>query len=121
MGVKSIETKEELVGYIQLSKNKLVVIDFYTVWCGPCRMIGPKFENLSNVPIYSNVIFLKVNVDQNSDISEDCNISAMPTFQFYKSGEKVDEVVGANEVQLKSVIEKHKGKEAIFAKKTYQF
>lgn len=66
-------------------------------------MIAPKFEAMSNQ--YTNVIFVKVDVDEQSDIAGKCGIRAMPTFQFYKNGEKVDELCGANEAAIKSKVE----------------
>ena len=56
---------------------------------------------------YSQVTFLKVDVDDVSGISSRCGISAMPTFHVYKAGEKVGEVVGANEEAVRNLIEKH--------------
>jgi thioredoxin 1 len=46
---------------LQTAERRLVVVDFYADWCGPCRMIAPAFENLSNE--FTDVIFIKVNVD----------------------------------------------------------
>uniref|UniRef100_A0A8C4EBJ2 Thioredoxin domain-containing protein n=1 Tax=Dicentrarchus labrax TaxID=13489 RepID=A0A8C4EBJ2_DICLA len=69
--------------------DKLVVVDFTATWCGPCKQIGPIFEEQSLKPENKNVIFLKVDVDEAEDVSSSCNISCMPTFQFYKNGEKV--------------------------------
>ena len=66
-------------------------------------MIAPKFEAMSNQ--YTNVVFVKVDVDEQSDIAGKCGIRAMPTFQFYKNGAKVDELCGANEAAIKSKIE----------------
>jgi len=74
--------------------------------CGPCRMIGPVFEALS--PNYSTIVFLKVDVDENAKVAEECGISAMPTFQVFKNGSKIDEMVGASKDKLEALVEKHK-------------
>ncbi|XP_072172955.1 thioredoxin-like [Diadema setosum] len=87
-----------------LKDNPRVVIDFYADWCGPCKMISPKFKELAGS--YASVTFAKVNVDDASDVSEECGISAMPTFQFYKDGKKVAEMKGANETKLREEVEK---------------
>ncbi|KAI9136432.1 thioredoxin-like protein, partial [Paraphysoderma sedebokerense] len=76
-----------------ISQNKLTVVDFYAVWCGPCKAIAPKFESFSST--YSNAAFIKVNVDD-LNVAASCSVRAMPTFQFYRNGKKIDEVVGAN-------------------------
>ncbi len=68
-------------------------------------MIGPIFESIaSETP---SVIFYKVDVDAASDVAGHCGISAMPTFQFFKNGEKIDELCGADEQKLRSNIAKH--------------
>jgi len=68
-------------------------------------MIGPIFEGM--VDQYPDVVFVKVDVDDAADVAEKCGISAMPTFQFYIGGEKVDSFSGADESKLKATIQKH--------------
>ncbi|KAG1052559.1 hypothetical protein G6F43_005318 [Rhizopus delemar] len=77
-----------------LNNNKYVVIDFTATWCGPCRMITPILEQLSAK--FENVVFVKVDVDELSDIAQEYAVRAMPTLYFMKDGEKVDDIVGAN-------------------------
>ena len=89
------------------SGDKPVIIDFTASWCGPCRMIGPVFEELSKDP--GNLVFIKVDVDENEEASAKAGIQAMPTFQVWKGGAKVDELVGASEAKLKALIAKYKG------------
>nr|AFH68184.1 thioredoxin 1 [Trachidermus fasciatus] len=89
----------DLAEFLQILKDagdKLVVVDFTADWCGPCKMIGPLYASQAEKPVNENVIFLKVDVDDASDISENCGISCMPTFQFYKNQVKVFEFSGAN-------------------------
>lgn len=66
-------------------------------------MIAPKFEAMSKQ--YTNVVFVKVDVDAQEKIAGMCGIRAMPTFQFYKNGQKVDELCGANEAGIRSKVE----------------
>lgn len=74
--------------------------------CGPCQSIAPIFVELSESN--PDVEFVKVDVDESEDVAAHCNISAMPTFQFYKDGAKVEELRGASASQLKQLIAKHK-------------
>merc|ERR1712168_1756718 len=92
--VQQIKTKAEFDAF--LKANKKVACDFTATWCGPCRMIGPKFEAFAAKDDFKDIAFIKVDVDQNSDTSEAEGISAMPTFMFYLDGAKVDELVGAS-------------------------
>ncbi len=68
-------------------------------------MIGPKFEAMADE--FTDAILVKVDVDAASDVAGSCGISAMPTFQFYKGGQKIDEVVGADVTKLKATIKKN--------------
>ncbi len=70
--------------------------------CPPCRMIGPIFEAMANE--FPDALFVKVDVDAASDIAQQCGIRAMPTFQFYKNGAKVDEFSGASEQKLRETV-----------------
>eukprot|EP01025_Chloroclados_australasicus_P012681 TRINITY_DN1594_c0_g1_i1.p2 TRINITY_DN1594_c0_g1~~TRINITY_DN1594_c0_g1_i1.p2 ORF type:complete len:118 (-),score=22.84 TRINITY_DN1594_c0_g1_i1:283-636(-) len=91
-------------------QGKPVIVDFSAVWCGPCNLIAPKYEQFS--VDYDDVVFLKVDVDQVGEVASQCGISAMPTFQVFVNGEKVDEVVGAAEEKLKALILKYSSKES---------
>ncbi len=71
-----------------------VVIDFFATWCGPCKHIAPKFEELSKM--YPSVTFLKVDVDESADLVDKFNIHAMPTFVFLVNGQTVKVIEGAD-------------------------
>ncbi|KAL4236038.1 Thioredoxin domain-containing protein 3 [Mactra antiquata] len=78
-----------------------VIVDFTATWCGPCKMIGPKFVEIAKT--CQKLKFIKVDVDDAEEIAAGCGISAMPTFQVFKDGEKVDEMVGADEDKLREL------------------
>lgn len=87
-----------------IKSENLVAIDFYADWCGPCKMISPKFDEFSQT--MTDVEFYKVNVDNSPEIAQECNITAMPTFMFFRHGSKVEEFKGANPALLKSTLDK---------------
>nr|XP_033811556.1 thioredoxin H-type-like isoform X2 [Geotrypetes seraphini]XP_033811649.1 thioredoxin H-type-like isoform X2 [Geotrypetes seraphini]XP_033811736.1 thioredoxin H-type-like isoform X2 [Geotrypetes seraphini] len=91
--VLRIESKEQFDEAMLEAGDKLVVIDFTASWCGPCQMIAPYFEVLSQRH-NARVAFMKVDVDEVPDIADEYDIVAMPTFVFLKNGEKVDEFCG---------------------------
>jgi len=86
--------------------SSLVVVDFFAQWCGPCKVIAPKIEELAAE--YPDVVFLKVDVDECEDIASDYEITAMPTFVFIKYKQKIDAFSGANADKVKQHIIKHK-------------
>merc|ERR1711894_56030 len=85
--------------------DKLVVIDFFATWCGPCKMISPVLEEMEAQ--MSNVKFLKVDVDEAEDVAVHYQISAMPTFIFIKNGQRVADLMGANADKLKELVAKN--------------
>ena len=79
--------------------DKLLVICFTASWCGPCqRVMKPAFEKLE--PVAPNVTLIKVDVDECEEVAEQNEIQCMPTIHFYKGGEKVQEMEGADELQF---------------------
>ena len=88
-----------------INGDKPVVVDFTATWCGPCQFIGPKFVALAE-ETGDKAIFIKVDVDEASDIAQECGISCMPTFKIYKNGAVVDELQGASEEKLKAIVAK---------------
>eukprot|EP00099_Drosophila_melanogaster_P014744 NP_523526.1 thioredoxin-2, isoform A [Drosophila melanogaster] len=101
--VYQVKDKADLDGQLTKASGKLVVLDFFATWCGPCKMISPKLVELST-QFADNVVVLKVDVDECEDIAMEYNISSMPTFVFLKNGVKVEEFAGANAKRLEDVI-----------------
>ncbi|HEX8949789.1 MAG TPA: thioredoxin [Dissulfurispiraceae bacterium] len=88
-----------------LKSNGLTMVDFWAVWCGPCRMIAPTVEELAK-EYTGKVKVCKLNTDENPDIASKYKIMGIPTIMFFKNGEKVDQVVGAvPKPQLKAKID----------------
>lgn len=77
-----------------LATDKLVLIDFWAEWCGPCKMVGPIIDQLSE-EYKDRVVVGKVDVDNNDEATSKYGIRNIPTVLFIKNGEVVDKVVGA--------------------------
>ena len=73
-------------------------------WCGPCKVIAPQIVKMSDA--YPNARFYKLDVDELPAVAQELGVRAMPTFMVFKNGEKVGEVVGANQKALEALVEK---------------
>jgi len=76
-----------------LCKNDLVLVDFFAEWCGPCRMISPLIEKLSEE--LESVKFAKMNVDHNRETPGKFGIMSIPTLLVFKEGKLVDRLTGS--------------------------
>ncbi|XP_060212181.1 thioredoxin H2-like, partial [Lycium barbarum] len=85
--------------------NKLVVIDFTATWCGPCKYMEPVLNEFAAK--YTDVEFVKIDVDELADVAQEYGVQAMPTFMLIKKGKVIDKIVGADKDALKMKIEKH--------------
>lgn len=77
-----------------LKSDKPALVDFWAVWCGPCRMVGPLVEEIAN-EYEGKAVVGKVDVDNNPEIAAKYGIRNIPTILFMKGGEIVDKQVGA--------------------------
>ena len=83
--------------------NKIVIIDCWAPWCGPCRSLSPIIEELAK-EFEGKIAFGKLNTDENENIPMRFNISAIPTLLVFKNGEMVDRIVGAgNKAEMRRV------------------
>lgn len=90
-----------------LSENKLVFVDFFASWCGPCKMFAPIVEQILQ-KYEDRVTVLKVDIDENSEIAEKYSIQSVPTSILFKDGDAVERVSGMIPAsQCESLIERH--------------
>lgn len=85
-----------------LKHDGLVVVDFFATWCGPCKMIAPLLDKFSKE--YTSAKFIKVDVDEVGEVAQEYEVSSMPTIIFFKNGEIVQKVIGANPNALKQAL-----------------
>ena len=76
-----------------LQSEKPVLVDFYAVWCGPCQMMGPVVEEISNEVNDAKVC--KINIDEQMSIAQKYGVMSIPTFIVFKNGDVADKKMGA--------------------------
>ena len=91
--------------YNAITNNEICVLDFWASWCGPCTHMKDVIEKLEKE--FSNINFIKINVDENRDICLKFQISTVPTLIIFKNGEIVDTITGFHNFnELSAIIEK---------------
>ena len=89
---------------VVLDSDKVVLVDFWATWCGPCRMILPIVDELHE-ELEGKAVIGKVNVDDNSESSANYGVRNIPTLLVFKDGEVVDKLVGSTKSQILEKLE----------------
>ena len=97
--VVAVNSEAEYHTALEAAGERLVLVDCYADWCGPCRAIAPAFKAFADE--YRDVVFLKVDVDKAPGVSKQLKVMAMPTFVFVRSGKRVGSVTGASAARIK--------------------
>lgn len=88
-----------------IKSPKLVMVDFWASWCGPCKMVAPTVEELAK-EYAGKAKFVKVNTDENSELATRYKIRGIPTLMFFKNGQEIDRITGAvPKTQLKTKLD----------------
>lgn len=102
--VQHVESEADFDDRVKNAGSKIVLVDFFATWCGPCRTIAPVLEILAK-KYESQVVVLKVDVDEQNELAMvRYDVSSMPTFVFLKNGESVERFSGADATKIEDTI-----------------
>ncbi|KAF9546640.1 hypothetical protein EC957_009563 [Mortierella hygrophila] len=105
--MKNIGSQAELNSTLSSAGSKLVVVDFFATWCGPCKTLAPILEGLERK--HTSTIFAKVDVDKAQDCAGTYKVTSMPTILFFKNRSEVARVVGADVGKIQGYIKSYEG------------
>jgi len=101
-----VKDVDDFEGQLVKAEDKLVLVDFFATWCGPCKMIAPKLDEFAT-KYADKLVILKVDVDECEDLATTYQIASMPTFVFIKNTKVVTQFSGANAAKLEELINTH--------------
>ena len=84
----------------------IILVDFSATWCGPCKRAGPELQKLAAT--YDTIKFVKIDVDKYTDITSFYDVESMPTFMFFKHGQRVRVIEGFDVKELTKECEKYR-------------
>jgi thioredoxin 1 len=94
MSGKAFEVTDTDFDDMIMNADRPALVDFWAVWCGPCRIVGPIVEEIAE-EFDGRAVVAKMDVDQNRDTAVKFGIQAIPTLLLVKNGEVADRIVGA--------------------------
>ena len=86
-----------------IANNKLVVVDFFATWCGPCRALSPYIDELATN--HHHILFAKANIEETPIMANELDVKSLPCVVIFENGKEINRVVGFNKQKLQAIIE----------------
>lgn len=103
----ALTIKSDNFDELVMKSDKPVLLDFWAVWCGPCRMVAPTIDKLAE-DYKGRAVIGKINVDEEAELAEQFKVLSIPTIYIMKGGKVAERLVGARPyAELAAALEKH--------------
>lgn len=102
MGICVTNVRDDIFNAI-ITSNKLVVVDFFATWCGPCRALSPYIDELSTNN--HRILFAKANIEETPIMANELDVKSLPCVIIFENGKEINRVVGFNKPKLQAIIE----------------
>ncbi len=98
---------ENLIDILSKTKDKLIVVDFFATWCGPCQMVGPIIENLAK-EYQDKIAVYAVDIDKFQDLAAEFDVQSIPTIVFFKNSKELIRQTGFASIDgYRQIVEKN--------------
>lgn len=101
MGICVTNVRDDIFNAI-ITSNKLVVVDFFATWCGPCRALSPCIDELS---INHHILFATANIEETPIMANELDVKSLPCVIIFENGKEINRIVGFNKPKLQAIIE----------------
>lgn len=104
--IQSPKTRQEFKSLLNTHKNKSVFVKAYATWCGPCKVIEPYIHKKLQEYSKKDIVFIQLDVDEQSDVASHLRVRSMPTSMLFKNGSLEMVVEGANPKEIDVLFQK---------------
>ncbi|XP_065363569.1 uncharacterized protein LOC135956895 [Calliphora vicina] len=107
--IKTVISRQHFEELLKSFKDKYIIVEFYAVWCGACKMLALQFQNFAE-KYQDKLEVLKIDVDDLEELAIEYEVNQMPSYMIMKNGQKLEQYFGSKPEQLEAMVEKYLAK-----------